>query len=243
VQKKMKKRKRKDPDFEIPDLDFKSPRDPAEFDLKENSMFIKEEPDNPDLRIGLGELLRAAHFKKHGTMVVSEAFYDCNNDMLDPKTGKGNLSAAYTWGTQAIEVEVDQETGEVKIVDFVSANDVGRVINKQTLMGQFYGASAMGFGYALSEECKTEQGRSMNPNYLDYKIFTAPDMDFPIHVELIETNDKEGPFGAKGVGEPGLVPTAPAIANAVYDAIGVRIKSLPITPEKVLAALKEKKKQ
>jgi len=243
VQKKMKKRKRKDPDFEIPDLDFKSPRDPAEFDLKENSLFIKEEPDNPDLRIGLGELLRAAHFKKQGTMVVTEAFYDCNNDMLDPKTGKGNLSATYTWGTQAVEVEVDQETGEVKIVNFVSANDVGRVINKQTLMGQFYGAAAMGFGYALSEECKSEQGRSMNPNYLDYKIFTAPDLDFPMHVELIETVDKEGPFGAKGVGEPGLVPTAPAIANAVYDAVGVRIKSLPITPEKVLAALKAKNKK
>jgi xanthine dehydrogenase molybdenum-binding subunit len=117
---------------------------------------------------------------------------------------------------------------------------VGKVINRQTLMGQFYGASVIGFGYALSEEYKSDKGRNMNPNFLDYKIFSATDLDFPIHVELIETNDKEGPFGAKGVGEPGLVPTAPAIGNAIYDAIGVRIKSLPITPEKILAALKQK---
>ena len=176
-------------------------------------------------------------------MIVTEAFYDCNNDMLDPKTGKGNLSATYTWGAQGAEVEVDLETGEVKILNFVSANDVGKVLNKQTLMGQIYGASVIGFGYALSEEYKTDKGRNMNPNFLDYKIFSAPDLDFPIHIELIETNDKEGPFGAKGVGEPGLVPTAPAIGNAVYDAIGVRIKSLPITPEKILAALKEKAKK
>jgi xanthine dehydrogenase molybdenum-binding subunit len=80
----------------------------------------------------------------------------------------------------------------------------------------------------------------LNPSFLDYKIFSAPDVDFPIHVECIETDDIEGPFGAKGVGEPGLVPTAPAIANAIYDAVGVRIKDLPVTPEKILRALKEK---
>ncbi len=81
----------------------------------------------------------------------------------------------------------------------------------------------------------------MNPNFLDYKILSAPDLSFPIEIECVETGDKFGPFGAKGVGEPGLVPTAPAIANAVYDAIGVRIKDLPITPEKILAALAKKK--
>jgi len=107
-------------------------------------------------------------------------------------------------------------------------------------MGQIYGGVVIGIGYALSEEYKTDKGRNLNPNFLDYKILSAPDIDFPIYVECIETDDKEGPFGAKGVGEPGLVPTAPAIANAVYNAIGVRIKDLPITPEKILAALREK---
>jgi CO/xanthine dehydrogenase Mo-binding subunit len=118
---------------------------------------------------------------------------------------------------------------------------VGKVINKQTIMGQIYGGIAMGIGYALCEEYKTEKGKNLNPNFLDYKIPSAPDIDFPIHGECVETDDQNGPFGAKGVGEPGLVPTAPAIANAVYNAIGVRIKSLPITPEKILAPLKEQK--
>jgi xanthine dehydrogenase molybdenum-binding subunit len=139
-------------------------------------------------------------------------------------------------------VEVDIETGKVKILQFVAAHDVGKVLNKQGIEGQIYGAIAIGLGYALSEEIKTDKGRCLNPNFTDYKIFTARDLDFPIHIYCIETNDDEGPFGAKGVGEPGLVPTAPAIGNAIYDAIGVRIKDLPITPEKILAALKKQKK-
>jgi CO/xanthine dehydrogenase Mo-binding subunit len=120
---------------------------------------------------------------------------------------------------------------------------VGQALNRQTLKGQIYGALAQGIGFALSEEYKTSEGRNLNPNFLDYKILSAPDLNFPIAVDFIETHDKTGPFGAKGVGEPGLVPTAPAIGNAVYDAIGVRIRDLPITPEKVLAALDEKRKK
>jgi xanthine dehydrogenase molybdenum-binding subunit len=163
--------------------------------------------------------------------------------MLDPKTCRGNVSATYIFGTQGAEVEVDLETGKVKVLQVVAAHDVGQVISQQTIKGQIYGGVVMGLGFALCEEYKTHEGKNLNPNFLDYKILSAPDVDFPIHVECIETNDLEGPFGAKGVGEPGLVPTAPAIANAVYDAIGVRIKNLPITPEKILAALKEKERE
>jgi xanthine dehydrogenase molybdenum-binding subunit len=97
----------------------------------------------------------------------------------------------------------------------------------------------MGIGYALTERLILQNGKVMNPNFLDYKMLTAKDVP-NIEPIVIETNDPFGPFGAKGVGEPGLVPTAPAIANAIYDAVGVRIRELPITPEKVLAALKEK---
>jgi CO/xanthine dehydrogenase Mo-binding subunit len=85
-----------------------------------------------------------------------------------------------------------------------------------------------------------EKGETMNPNFRDYKILTAKDV-MPIEAPVIETHDKDGPYGAKGIGEPGCVPTAPAIANAIYDAVGVRIKDLPITPERVLAAIREKK--
>ncbi len=239
VKSRMKKRKKRDPDFQIPDLDYERICDPSELEMKENTIFLREEPENPDLRVTLADILRAAHYREQGTMIVTEAFYDPCNQMLDAKTCRGNLSAAYIFGTQGAEVEVDLETGRVKVLNFVAAHDVGQVLSKQTIKGQIYGAIAQGVGYALYEEYKTHKGRNLNPNFLDYKIVSAPDLDFPIHIECVETHDIEGPFGAKGVGEPGLVPTAPAIANAVYNAIGVRIKDLPITPEKILAALEE----
>jgi xanthine dehydrogenase molybdenum-binding subunit len=234
---KMKLRQKKDLDFKIPDLDYDRMCDPSEFDLKENKVFLKEEPRNPLLQVELEEILREAHYKEQGTMIVTEAFYDPCNQMIDAKTCRGNMSATYIFGTQGAEVEVDLETGQVKILNFVAAHDVGKVINQQTIQGQIYGGIVQGLGYALCEEYKTHGGRNLNPNFLDYKLFSAPDVTFPIHVECIETHDEEGPFGAKGVGEPGLVPVAPAIANAVYDAVGVRIRDLPITPEKILAAL------
>ncbi|MEJ2589229.1 MAG: xanthine dehydrogenase family protein molybdopterin-binding subunit [Deltaproteobacteria bacterium] len=241
VKSAMKKRQKKDPDFEIPDLNYERIIDPSEFDLRDNHLVLKEEGDNPLLRVPLGQILRAAHYREQGTMVVEEAFYDPPNQMLDPKTGKGNMSATYIFGVQGAEVEVDLETGEVRVVRFVAAHDVGQVLNRQTIKGQIYGAVAQGLGYALCEEYKTREGKNLNPNFLDYKILSAPDLDFPIDVVCVETHDKEGPFGAKGVGEPGLVPTAPAIANAVFNATGIRIRELPITPDKILAAINERK--
>jgi xanthine dehydrogenase molybdenum-binding subunit len=235
----LKRRQKKDPDFELPDLNYERICDPSEFDLKENIIFLKEEPNNTMLQLKLEEILREAHYREQGTMIVAEAFYDPCNQMVDMSTCRGNISETYLFGTQGAEVEVDLETGEVRVIQFVAAHDVGRVINKQTIEGQIYGGVVMGLGYALSEDYKKESGRNVNPNFLDYKVLSSADINFPIHVECIETNDEAGPFGAKGVGEPGLVPTAPAVANAVYDAIGVRIRDLPITPEKILAALKK----
>ena len=171
-------------------------------------------------------------------MLTAEAFYEPPTELPDWNKGYGNLSANYAFGTQGVEVEVDRDTGEVKILRMVAVHDVGRVLNPQTLAGQIYGALAQGIGYALYEQVQTEQGRILNPNFTDYKIPTAHEMNFPIDVSFVETHDSSGPFGAKGVGEPGLVPTAPALANAIYDAVGVRIRDLPITPEKLLAAMK-----
>ena len=135
------------------------------------------------------------------------------------------------------------ETGEVEILKLVAALDVGKVLNPQTLAGQIYGGIAQGLGYALYEQVQTDQGRILNPGFRDYKIPTISELDIPIELEFVETDDAFGHFGAKGVGEPGLVPTAPAIANAIYDAVGVRIHDLPITPEKVLAALEAKRRE
>jgi xanthine dehydrogenase molybdenum-binding subunit len=210
---------------------------PDNLDIRDRTIFAKKDPEK---KTPLGKVLRAAHYTTGGKMIMAEHFYDPNNENLD-REFKGNLSVTYAYGTHGVEVEVDKETGQVKILKYVAAHDVGRAINPMLLEGQVYGGATMGIGYALTERLILQDGKVMNPNFLDYKMLTAKDVP-NIEPIVIETNDQFGPFGAKGIGEPGLVPTAPAIANAIYDALGVRIKDLPITPEKILAALKEKRK-
>jgi xanthine dehydrogenase molybdenum-binding subunit len=195
--------------------------------------------DDPEKKIEIGKLLRKAHFSHGGQMLMAEYFYDPANENMG-KDFRGNMSMTYTFGTHGVRVKVDEETGKVKILKYVAAHDVGKAINPLLLEGQVYGGVMMGVGYALTEQVICEKGQNMNPNFRDYKILTAKDV-VPIEAPVLETYDEDGPFGAKGIGEPGCVPTAPAIANAIYDAVGVRIKDLPITPESVLAAIREKK--
>ncbi len=223
------------PDARAPDL---AGLTPDRFELKDGFLTLKEAPW---LQVELGAFLRAVHFRDAGTMFTEEAFYEPPTELPDWEKGMGNLSANYAYGAQAAEVAVDVETGEVRILRMSAAHDVGKVLNPVTLRGQIQGALAQGVGYALYEEVKTEKGRILNPGFTDYKIPGACEMGFPVDVDFIETDDPSGPYGAKGVGEPGLVPTAPAIANAIHDAVGVWIRDLPITPEKVLAALGEAK--
>jgi xanthine dehydrogenase molybdenum-binding subunit len=145
---------------------------------------------------------------------------------------------AYIFGVHMVEVEVDTETGQVKIVKAVAAHDVGRAINPSIVEGQIQGGFVQGVGYALMEEMILDDGKITNPTLVDYRIPSALDVPKIIPI-IVETGEPTGPFGAKGVGECGLVGTAPAIANAIYDAVGVRIKELPLTPERVLAGLRE----
>ncbi|RLF55598.1 MAG: hypothetical protein DRN37_09065 [Thermoplasmata archaeon] len=159
---------------------------------------------------------------------------------MSPKDSHGNVSAAYTFASQAVEVEVDTRTGRVEILRAAVAHDIGKVINPVGLEGQIEGGVVMAMGYGLYEETQIEEGRVINPNYAEYHLPTSLDAP-PINIKMVETNDPEGPFGAKGVGECAAIAFAPAIANAIYDAVGVRIYSLPITPEKVYRALQRKK--
>jgi len=238
-----KRKKRKDPDFVEPDLDYSLISSPEKLDIKDRMVFPTTAPDHPYFKVEVSQILRSGLHVGTGEskVVVAEAFYDPPTEMLDREM-KGNLSLTYAFGTTGVELEVDEETGKVKILNLFAAHDVGKAINPTLVKGQIYGAAYIGAGYALTEEIKLEKGRVMNPNFRDYKMLTAKDV-VPVEPIVIEPGDKDGPYGAKGIGEPGLVPTAPAIANAVYDAIGIRIRDLPITPEKVLAALKEKKQQ
>ncbi len=213
------------------------------FDLQDGWIFCKDAGEEPWLRVELGRFLRSAHFAKQGgdgTIFTEEAFYEPPTDLPDWEEGYGNMSAAYTFGVQGVEVEVDEDTGEVTILRLVAVTDAGRVLSRQAAEGQLYGGIVQGVGYALYEEVISAEGRILNPGFTDYKIPTAADIAFPIDLQWVETNDPEGPFGAKGLGEAGIVPTAPAIANAIYDAVGVRIRDLPITPEKVVQALAAK---
>jgi 4-hydroxybenzoyl-CoA reductase subunit alpha len=154
----------------------------------------------------------------------------------------GNFSPAYSFMTQAAEVEVDTKTGKVKVLKMVASHDCGKAINPMLVEGQLEGSVVGGMGQALYEEVITEKGRVLNPSFLDYGIPTAMEAPSITSVE-VETNDPEGPFGAKESGEGTQLAPAPAIINAIYDAIGVRFKTLPVTPEKILQALDEKKKE
>jgi len=241
VKRNLAKLRKKRPDYEPPAFDAQAEAKAERFELCDDVVSLKDAPDEPWLKVDLAQLIRASHYRDQGKMLTVESFYDPPNELPNFETGVGNISATYAYGTQGAEVEVDTETGEIKILKMVAAHDVGKVLNPQTLKGQLYGALAQGIGYALTEELLTKDGRILNPGFTDYKMPTVHEMAFPIQLEIVETDDQEGPFGAKGVGEPGLVPTAPAIANAIYDAVGVRLHHLPMTPEKVLAALEAKR--
>jgi CO/xanthine dehydrogenase Mo-binding subunit len=192
-----------------------------------------------DKSIELGKVARARHFRAGGQIISGEGFYDPPTQLVDKDSYKGNISAAYGFGAQMAEVEVDTETGNVRVLRLVCANDVGRAINPMAVEGQMEGGAQMGLGYALTEELIVKEGRVLNPDFHDYRLFTSADMP-KLETIIVETDDPQGPFGAKGVGEMGGTPTAAAIANAIYDAIGVRLTTVPMTPERVLRALIEK---
>lgn len=153
----------------------------------------------------------------------------------------GNFAPNYSFMTQAAEVEVDLKTGKVKLLKMVTAHDCGRPINPMLVEGQLEGSVVGGMGQALYEEVIVENGQVMNPSFLDYGFPTFLEMP-EIEAIEVETDDPIGPFGAKEAGEGTQLSPAPAIVNAVYDAIGVDFMELPLTPEKILAALKEVKK-
>lgn len=189
--------------------------------------------------VRIEKVVREIHFSHPNDLCTETYFYEPSSSFAD-KNFKGNVSGTYAFAAQAADVEVDTYTGNVKVLDVYVAQDVGKVLNPLGIMGQIEGGVMMGVGYGLSEELLMEEGRILNPNFHNYKMLTAGDIP-GIHFFPVETNDSEGPFGAKGMGEAPLIPTAAAIANAVADAIGTRIYSLPLTPEKVLKAINENK--
>jgi CO/xanthine dehydrogenase Mo-binding subunit len=193
-------------------------------------------PGDASTSLSLAEVVRASEAR--GIVPQRLSTFHAEVTDFDPKTGRGRTFPDYTYGCHAAEVEVDVETGVVRILRYAASHDVGRIIDPVRLEGQIQGGAVQGIGYALSEEVVTEDGMSRSSLFADYLIPVSTDVP-DIRVAALEIGPGKGPFGARGIGEPAIAPPAATIANAVTDAIGVRLTELPMTPERVLAALRQ----
>jgi CO/xanthine dehydrogenase Mo-binding subunit len=190
--------------------------------------------------LSLPELVRAANEARVDTSVLNT--WRARSGGFDPQKGQGHTYPDYTFGTHAAEVEVDIETGEVRLLKYAACHDVGRAINPTRVRGQIIGGAAQGIGYALTEDCVTDAGHPLSSLFADYLIPTA--MDLPdIQVSVVESGEGRGPLNARGIGEPPIGPPAATLASAVEAAIGVRPTQLPITAERVLALLDQRESE
>lgn len=212
---------------------------PTKLECKEGIIYNKE---NPSQQISFKEAIRTVYEKEKGREIVASGVYQPPLPETNfYVTGVGNFAPNYSFGAQSAEVEVDEETGEVKVSRIVYAHDIGYPINPRLVEGQLEGAVVMAMGGALCEEVEFDAGRFINPNLADYNIPRAPEIP-KIEVVHVITDDPNGPFGAKECGEGTTSGTAPAIANAVYDVLGIMV-DLPLTKEKILKALEEQKRE
>ena len=189
----------------------------------------------PEQKATLGELVRAHIWRHGGEGIHVHGTWDADTVMPDDNL-YGNVAPAYSFAAQVVEVEVDTDTGQVSVVGSYVSDDCGKAFNPLAVHGQSNGACAQAIGWALFEHLQVDEGRISNGNFADYTMPTSDSIPM-LHSGIVESNDPNGPYGAKGASETAILPGAPAIANAVAHAIGVRIHDLPITPEKVLKAL------
>jgi CO/xanthine dehydrogenase Mo-binding subunit len=211
---------------------------PDQLEAKDKRIFIKDSPDK-----GVSFLWAVKDYRDSGKPMplIGRGYYEPPTEDMDTKTGEGNVSIAYGFGAQVAEVEVDIETGKVAVLRVTSANDCGKALNPLILNSESEGGISMGLGTALFEEISyDEKGGVLETSFSDYRlpsVWQQPE----VRTIWVETVDPYGPYGAKGITEVVSLPTAAAIANAIYDAIGVRIRKLPMLPWKILDALKEEK--
>jgi len=223
---------------QLADIAAKKLEVPSEdLEFKNSRIYLK---DRPEKGMDIIIATRTAYYEL-GTPLYGRGTWAATDiDLVDWKTGKGNLAHGIDFIATAIEMDVDRETGKVTLLKGVSGDDAGQPIHPVMLEGQVNGGSAHMTGHGLLEESLyDEHGRMLNYSWRDYKQPTA--LDTPEYiVHHVHTHDPYGPFGAKGAGEASSCSTLAAIANGVYDAVGVRIKDLPITAEKILAELRKK---
>jgi 4-hydroxybenzoyl-CoA reductase alpha subunit len=208
-----------------------------ELAAKNRRIYVK---GNPEKGITLQDAIKIYQYSDRPMPIIGRgSYYPPAKEPTTLLKEDGNFSPAYSFMTLAAEVEVDTKTGKIKVLKMATSHDCGRAINPMLVEGQLEGSVVGGMGQALYEDVITEKGQVQNPSFLDYGLPTALEIPSITSIE-VETNDPEGPFGAKESGEGTQLAPAPAIINAIYDAIGVRFNTLPVTPEKVLKALQEK---
>lgn len=216
---------------------------PEDLLARNREIYVK---DSPGRSISFSEAVSTSIMKRHGNPIIGKGHYRTMKDVpVHPSlaTTKGRWSDNYAFDAQVAEVEVDIKTGQVKVLKATTAHDCGFPINPLLVEGQIDGQVSMAQGHALWEEVLMENGKTLTTSFLDYKIPCAKDMIETHYIDVItETYEKDRPYRTKEVGEGYVSGMVAAIANAVYDATGVRIKKLPIYPEKILMGLKEKKK-
>lgn len=192
----------------------------------------------PETQIDYAEVMLKRFGMPGGTLVGDGQV----KTLVKDEFGEKSTSAFWFLAAGAAEVEVDLDTGKFKLVKYATAVDVGKAINPLGCRQQLAGAAITGIGQAMFEEIAYDNGQLINPNLVDYVLPSLGDMPSVIDPICVEVPDRNGPFGAKGIGESALIPVAPAIANAIYDAVGVRIKDLPIKAEKIYLALEDQKR-
>ena len=208
---------------------------PAELDLRAGH--VVRQTDGGVI-IKLDKLLRQMHFQRQPELVMVADYYEPDSEP-EGADHISDFSSAYAHAVHVAEIVVDTFTGEIQVKKVTVAQDVGRVINRMGLEAQVEGGIAIGLGYALSEQMLLEEGILKNPCFRDYKLMTAPEMP-ELDLHFIESRSAEGPYGAKGVAELPAIVIAPAVANAVFNATGIRFLNTPLTPEKVARAIWKK---
>jgi CO/xanthine dehydrogenase Mo-binding subunit len=208
----------------------------VDLETRDSEVYVVTDPTQ---RVSFAQLGREFMLSHAGSPMIAQGTYVPDTVLPDPKTKYGNISPTYVFGTHVAEVEVDTETGEVIVTGYWASHDVGRCINPLILEGQVEGGVVQGIGWGLTEAMVQDQGHVLNPTFLDYRMPGPLDVP-PIVSDFVEPVDPKGPFGAKGIGEPAHNPVAAAIANAVYDALGVRFTELPLSPERVLEGLRRR---
>jgi CO/xanthine dehydrogenase Mo-binding subunit len=212
---------------------------PDDLEIKEGVVSVKGVPDS-ERSVSVGEVAMSCLYRRGGKPISALGNWDPPSALQDDER-YGNESGSYNFCAHAVELEVDPGTGRFSLRNYAAASDAGTVVFPIGAEGQNEGGVAQGLGYTSIEGLSMDNGRPLSPNLSDYRIPCIADMP-PFKQLFVPSYEPTGPFGAKGIGEIGLDPTAPAVANAIYEAVGVRIKTLPITAEKVFWALREKER-